>query len=190
MVFFEPRHIPNLITVMRILLVAPLLWFLFEGRYVEALILFLIAGLSDGVDGFLAKYYRWTSRLGGILDPIADKLLLVSMMLMLGWRGDLPMWLVVLIILRDVVIVSGAIAYHYLIEPLQARPLLISKLNTLFQLVLVLAVLFDKGMTALPSELLTLVLYSTAFTTLVSGIAYVWKWSQLAMIKKGHFHVE
>ena len=184
------RDIPNLITVARILMVAPLLWFVLEGSYSEALILFFIAGLSDGVDGFLAKHYGWTSRLGGILDPVADKLLLVSTALALAWRGDLPIWLVSLFILRDAIIVLGAVSYHYLIEPLEAAPLAISKLNTLFQLVLVLAVLIDRGVLSLPDNVLMLLIYISTLTTTASGIAYVWKWSRMAWRKGRHVHAE
>lgn len=188
--FLRPRDIPNLLTAVRIVLVAPLLWCVLEGRYPQALALFLVAGVTDGLDGFLAKYYGWTSWLGGILDPLADKLLLVTMVVALGVQGALPLWLVNLIILRDLVIVIGALAYHWLIEPFQARPLLVSKLNTLFQLILVLVVLFAKGAIPLPQELLNLLIYSTAFTTLVSGIAYVWRWGRLALRKRSRVHAE
>jgi len=154
------------------------------------LLLFIIAGFSDAVDGFLAKYFGWTSQLGGILDPLADKLLLVGIILTLGWRGDLPAWLVFLVILRDVVIVIGAVSYHYLVERFKATPLLISKINTLTQLTLVLAVIFAKGVMPLPAGLLTLLMYLTALTTLLSGIAYVWEWGQRTLRKGRKINVE
>jgi cardiolipin synthase len=93
----KPRDIPNLITGLRILLVAPFLWLLLEEHYGAALLLFVIAGISDALDGFLAKYYGWTSELGGLLDPIADKLLLMGAILALGWLNELPGWLVMLV---------------------------------------------------------------------------------------------
>lgn len=176
----KARHIPNLITGLRILLVAPFLWALLEERYSTALLLFVIAGVSDALDGFLAKYFGWTSELGGLLDPIADKLLLMGAILALGWLNELPGWLVALVILRDLLIVCGAISYHMLIERLEAAPLMISKLNTLLQLMLVCAVIVHYGMIPLPEILLTGLIALTAITTVWSGSAYVRQWSQRA----------
>jgi cardiolipin synthase len=184
------RHIPNLITGLRIVLVIPILWFILQGDYGGALLLFIIAGLSDGIDGLLAKQLGWTSQLGGILDPVADKLLLMGTIVMLGWQGVLPLWLAGLVVLRDVVIMGGAMAYHYLVESLEAKPLLVSKLNTLVQLVLVLAVLCDKGTIPLPEGLLRMLIYLAGFTTLLSGVAYVWEWGSRAVHKGTSGNVE
>jgi len=115
------------------------------------LLLFTVAGVSDALDGFLAKHYGWTSELGGLLDPLADKLLLIGAILALGWLRELPVWLVALVILRDVVIVTGAVGYHLMVERVQASPLLISKLNTLMQLTMVFVVIVHYGMMTLPS---------------------------------------
>ncbi|MBS1224087.1 MAG: CDP-alcohol phosphatidyltransferase [Proteobacteria bacterium] len=177
---FKPRDIPNLITGLRILLVAPFLWLLLEECYGAALALFVIAGVSDALDGFLAKYYGWTSELGGLLDPIADKLLLIGAILALGWLRELPGWLVALVIGRDLVIVGGAVAYHLRVERFHAAPLMISKLNTLVQLALVCAVIVHYGLTPLPGWLLTGAIGLTALTTVWSGAAYVWHWGRLA----------
>jgi cardiolipin synthase len=111
------RDIPNLITVGRILLVAPTTWALLQQHYRLALVLFLVAGISDGVDGFLAKHYNWSSRLGALLDPVADKALLVCSYAALTWTGLLPLWLFVLVILRDTVIVGGAMVAARLDRP-------------------------------------------------------------------------
>ena len=184
----RPRDIPNLITVLRLLLVAPMLWLLLQDDYPGALSLFVFAGISDLVDGFLAKTYGWTSELGGILDPLADKLLLVGTLLVLGWQGELPAWLVAMAIARDVIIVSMAVLYHYLIEPFKAEPLLISKLNTLLQLALVATVIFSKVM-ALPAVLVRVLIYATALTTLWSGGAYIWGWGRRAWLKGRRTHV-
>ncbi|CDH47606.1 CDP-alcohol phosphatidyltransferase family protein [Candidatus Contendibacter odensensis] len=172
--------IPNLITSLRILLVAPFLWLLLQERYGAALLLFVIAGISDALDGFLAKYYGWTSELGGLLDPIADKLLLMGAILALGWLDELPGWLVMLVILRDLMILGGAVAYHLLIERFQAAPLMISKLNTLIQLTLVCTIIIHYGLIALPAWLLIGLIYLTALTTLWSGAAYLWRWGSRA----------
>ncbi len=176
----KTRDIPNLITSLRILLVPPFLWLLLQERYGAALLLFTVAGVSDALDGFLAKHYGWTSELGGLLDPLADKLLLIGAILALGWLRELPVWLVALVILRDVVIVTGAVSYHLMVERVQASPLLISKLNTLMQLTMVFVVIVHYGMMTLPSWLLTGWIYVTALTTVWSGAAYVWQWGQRA----------
>ena len=134
----KPRDIPNVITILRIFLVIPVVWALLDGRYTLALWLFAVAGASDGLDGFLAKQFHWTSRLGAILDPLADKLLLVSTFVALGWQGLLPLWLVAVVLGRDVVIVAGAVAYHLLFGSFELHPTLISKVNTFCQILLVI----------------------------------------------------
>ena len=182
-VALKPENIPNLITSLRLFLALPIIWLVLQGHYGEALVLFLIAGFSDGVDGFLAKRYGWISYLGGVLDPLADKLLLMGTILALGWQGELPVWLVSIVVLRDAVIVIMAISYHYLIESFKAEPLAISKLNTLLQILLVLAVLSSKGVTPLPEILMDLLIYGTGLTTFWSGCAYVWEWGRRALRK-------
>lgn len=177
------RDLPNLITGLRILLVAPFLWFLFKEAYGPALLLFSLAGLSDALDGFLAKRYGWTSELGGLLDPLADKILLIGAILTLAWLGELPVWLAVLVVARDGIIVGGAVLYHLRIERFQAAPLLISKLNTLLQLLLTGAVILHYGLLPLPAWLLAGLLYLTALTTVWSGAVYVWRWGRLARQK-------
>ncbi len=176
----KTRNIPNLVTSLRIILVPPFLLVLLKEHYSIAFLLFVIAGVSDALDGFLAKHYGWTSELGGILDPIADKLLLVGAILVLGWLRDLPIWLVALAILRDLIIVTGAIGYHLIIERVQASPLFISKINTLVQLLLVCIAIVSHGLISLPPWLLKTQVYITALTTVWSGAAYVWQWSHQA----------
>ncbi|MCW8839927.1 MAG: CDP-alcohol phosphatidyltransferase family protein, partial [Gammaproteobacteria bacterium] len=132
----KPRHIPNLISVLRIMLVVPIMVLLARGEYLLVLMLFVVAGLSDSLDGYLARRFDWRSQLGALLDPLGDKFLLVGVYLVLGWNGLLPGWLVGLVILRDVVIVSGALAYRRLCGELTMEPTLISKANTLLQIVL------------------------------------------------------
>jgi len=169
-----------MITGLRLVLAVPVVWLLLEGRYLDSFLLFVIAGVSDLVDGFLARHFGWTSRLGSILDPLADKSLVVGTLLVLGWHGDVPLWLVSLAVGRDVMLIGLAVGYHYLIEPLKPEPLLSSKLNTLLQLTLVAAVLFSKAVLALPETMLALLIYGTGFTTLWSGCAYLWEWGQRA----------
>ena len=167
--------LPNIISIFRIFLVAPVMWLILEREFTAALIMFLVAGVSDGLDGYLAKRYGWTSRLGTILDPVADKLLLMGSYLMLWWIDMFPLWLVVAIVLRDIVIVSGALAYHVLIGHYEMAPTLISKVNTGTQIVLVLAVLSD-ALLPIGSTVLATLVYAVLVTTIVSGIDYVWTW--------------
>ncbi|HHH38836.1 MAG TPA: CDP-alcohol phosphatidyltransferase family protein [Sedimenticola sp.] len=174
------EDIPNLISVLRIFLSVPVVWMLFEQRFDIALMLFFIAGVSDGLDGFLAKHYGWQSRLGGLLDPLADKVLLVSSYLSLALLGLIPVWLMLLVILRDLVIVTGALVYNFRVRELDARPSPISKFNTLAQILLVLAVVVDRGLLALPPGLISGMVWLVAGTTLVSGVNYVWVWSRRA----------
>lgn len=173
------RDIPNLITILRVLLVAPLMWYLAAERYAAALAVALVAGVSDALDGFLAKRYGWESRIGGILDPIADKLLLVGSFVMLGLAGLIPLWLVALVLLRDLVIVTGAALFHALIARLEPEPSPISKTNTTFQILLVLAVLLQQLIAAFPAGIVTGLVLLTAATTLASGVHYVWAWGRL-----------
>ena len=180
----KPSDIPNIITVFRFLLVPPVVLLLLQDRFAAALFVFGIAGISDGLDGFLAKHYHWTSRIGALMDPLADKLLLLSSFVALGWLGLIPYWLVGLVILRDLVIVAGATAYHFRIERLDAEPRPASKLNTVAQIILVLAAMFSQGVQSLPALWMDVLLYSVLFTTLWSGLDYVWIWGRRAMRKQ------
>jgi cardiolipin synthase len=179
----KARDIPNLISFLRILLTLPIVWLLFEREFTYALMLFAVAGISDGVDGFLAKHYHWQSHLGGLLDPLADKALLMSSFLVLGGLGLIPIWLVILVIFRDLTIMGGALYYHYSVEEVDAEPTLISKLNTLLQIVLVLLVVTDAGPLPLPPLFLQVLIWATGLTTLTSGVAYVWIWTNKAHSK-------
>ncbi len=173
--------IPNIITVFRFLLVPPLVLLLLNHQYGVALVVFCVAGFSDALDGFLAKRYGWSSRMGALMDPLADKLLLVSSFVTLGWLGWIPLWLVVLVILRDVVIVAGAMVYHWCVENFKtADPTLLSKLNTFTQLLLVMAVMFSQSVQALPFLWIDILLYSVLATTIWSGLDYVWVWGRRA----------
>jgi cardiolipin synthase len=180
----KPRDIPNIITVFRFLLVLPVVVLMLNQRFGAALIVFGIAGFSDAIDGYLAKRYNWTSRLGGLLDPLADKLLMLSTFITLAWLGLIPLWLVSLVILRDLVIVSGAIVYHMRIEHLDAEPSLVSKLNTVTQILLVLAVMFTQAIQELPALWMDVLLYSVLATTIWSGLDYVWTWGRRAWQKR------
>jgi cardiolipin synthase len=141
-------------------------------------LLFFVAGLSDGLDGYLAKHNDWQSRLGSILDPLADKLLLVSSILALGWLSLIPLWLVIAVVARDIVIICGALAYHFLVGRYEMEPTWISKINTFFQIFLVLIVVFSNGFYQLPPLTHQTVSYIVLATTVGSGIDYVYTWSK------------
>ncbi|MBS0569339.1 MAG: CDP-alcohol phosphatidyltransferase family protein [Proteobacteria bacterium] len=180
------RHLPNALTVLRMALVVPLAWLIREMRYDEAVVVAAIAGLSDALDGFLAKHCGWQSWLGGVLDPIADKLMLVACFVTLGMVGAHPDWLTWLVVGRDAVIVAGAVAWHNLIGRIHAQPTRLSKLTTVVQITYVLAQLlhlsrwFD-----LPPRLLDGLIWLTAALTIISGLQYVAVWTRKALRVRG-----
>jgi cardiolipin synthase (CMP-forming) len=168
--------IPNLITLARILLVPILVWAIISGEMRLAFLLFLAAGISDAVDGFLAKRFGMATELGAYLDPLADKVLIVSIYVALGITAALPAWLVILVVSRDIMIV-GAILLSWLVDrPVAIKPLLVSKLNTAAQIVfatLVLAALAS-GVDAEP--FLTLTMALVVVLTLLSIGFYLREW--------------
>jgi cardiolipin synthase (CMP-forming) len=175
-----PRDIPNIISVLRMLLTIPVICLLLRRQYTAALILFALAGLSDGLDGYLAKHFGWQSRLGGLLDPLADKVLLMTCFLVLGAIGLIPLWLVAAALCRDLVIMGGALYYHFMVEDVQPAPSVVSKLNTLLQLLLVILVIADAGPWPLPEDLIQGLEWVLLGTILASGLSYVYVWSRKA----------
>lgn len=174
------RHIPNIISIIRIFLVVPVVVLILRDDYVTALVLFVIAGVSDGIDGFLAKRFQWQSRLGSILDPIADKLLIVSSYAAVAWVGLIPLWLWLTILLRDLIIVCGGLAYHFMIGKFEMAPSLISKFNTVMQIVLLMAVL-SVQLTQIPDWFLRGLIFITLVTVIFSGLDYVSVWGRKAI---------
>ena len=174
------RWLPNAISIARIIMVVPILLFIVDEKYGTALILFFIAGISDGVDGYLAKTFDWHTRIGALLDPIADKLLVGGTFVTMFLTGLVPVWLAALVLLRDVVIIGGATAYNYFVRPVEGEPTRISKLNTALQLVFIVFVLSHEGY-GWPDEIAITVIGAGVLVTLVvSGIDYVCSWTQRA----------
>jgi cardiolipin synthase len=171
------RHLPNALTALRMLLVVPLAWWIRDGDYERALLVAACAGATDALDGLLAKRYGWQSWLGGVLDPIADKLMLLACFLSLGIVGAHPVWLVWLVVGRDVVIVAGAVAYHHLIGRLNAEPTPISKFTTFVQIVYVLAQLLHLSAWFDFPLLTSALMWGTVVVTVLSGVQYVVVWS-------------
>ncbi|MBI5451654.1 MAG: CDP-alcohol phosphatidyltransferase family protein [Gammaproteobacteria bacterium] len=178
------RDIPNLITLLRIAIVPSVCVAILQQSYGLALLLFGLAGISDALDGYIAKRFDLITRLGSILDPLADKLLLVSTFVTLAWMALLPTWLVAVVVGRDVLIVCGALAYHTLIARYEMEPTLVSKANTLFQIVLGLAVVVDAWRYPLPDDLLHGLTYMVFAVTLLSGADYVYSWGTRAVAER------
>ena len=176
--------LPNLITLGRLLLVPVAIWLVLTGEITAAFWIFIAAGLSDAVDGFIAKHFDQRSRLGALLDPVADKALLVSMYVTLGLARHLPVWLVILVVFRDVLIIGGFLLVSALGHPMAWEPLLVSKLNTAAQIALVGVVLAQLGLglsdfrTILPFGLDALLTYLVAATTVISGAGYLVRWTR------------
>ena len=175
------RWIPNAICLVRIALVPPVVLSLLEQRYDLALLLFVIAGGSDGLDGFLAKRYGWQTRLGSLLDPIADKTLVSGTFITLGWLGLVPFGVVAVIVGRDLIIVLGAIAWQLLVAPVQGLPSLISKLNTACQLLFVVCAIASAAYDWPSAAVLTVLGAACIFTAIISGLNYVLTWSAMAI---------
>jgi cardiolipin synthase len=174
------RWVPNAICILRIVLVAPLVAAMLTEQFQLALLLLVVAGFSDALDGYLAKTFDWRTRLGGLLDPAADKLLIVSLFLTLTYLDRVPLTLAVVVVLRDVVIVLGAVAYQLLIEPLRAEPAAISKLNTACQLAFLFFTLTQAAYAWPPQVSLLLLGAAVVFTSVTSGLNYVLRWSKRA----------
>ena len=176
----KASHIPNIICLVRIILVAPIVMTLLKHQYGFALLLIFIAGFSDGLDGFLAKQCSWRTRLGGILDPLADKLLMVAVFITLTYIGLAPMWLAAVVIGRDLIVISGAVTYNFLIGSVRPDPSLISKLNTGCQLLYMLLVIAEQAFGWPLSIGILLIGAAVLLTSVVSGLDYVLRWSAKA----------
>jgi cardiolipin synthase (CMP-forming) len=167
--------LPNLITLARLLSVPVAVWLILNQHFATAFWLFVIAGISDAVDGFIAKRFRAKSELGAYMDPLADKALLVSVFVTLGYEGVVESWLVILIVFRDLLIIGGALLYATMTRALRMQPLLISKLNTALQILLAAALLAKAGY-AIGDGFTEALVHVVAATTILSGAAYVVKW--------------
>lgn len=169
-------QLPNLITISRLALTPAFVLIMNNEDYGLALVVFAVAGLSDGVDGFVAKRFHYESRLGAILDPAADKILLVSAYVMLTVLGHLPVWLVIVVAFRDLLIVGGYLVYTSMYGPVQMRPSGLSKINTFMQIALVVAVLLEQAIGAAYPMLIQALVYAVLGTTVASGGHYLWTW--------------
>lgn len=168
--------IPNIITMFRIATVPVLIILLHDYQYGWAFLVFLVSGISDGLDGFIAKRFNMSSELGAILDPLADKALIFSSYLMLMILGDVPFWLFLTVIFRDLLILVGSLIYVAFNGQVKMAPSYLSKLNTFTQIFLVVTILAQKTFGLDYPGFTEFLIYATFVTTILSGVHYVWVW--------------
>jgi cardiolipin synthase (CMP-forming) len=169
-------NIPNLITLGRIILVPVVVWAITSGEMRAAFLLFLAAGISDAVDGFIAKRFHMRSELGAYIDPLADKALIVSIYVALGISGGLPISLVILVVSRDIMIISGFMLAWLVGRPMPVKPLPVSKANTVAQIFLATLVLAEKGFAFAVPPLSIAAIIVVAILTLLSIAFYLAEW--------------
>ena len=172
-------NLPNLITLARLLAVPLAVWLILDGRYALAFWVFVGAGISDALDGYIAKRFDSRTRLGALLDPVADKALLAGVYVTLGIAGQLPNWLVILVVFRDVLIIGGFVLIQSTAAPKQFDPLYISKLNTLVQITLICFVLARLGLGAADGPATEFLVALAALTTVLSGLSYLVRWARI-----------
>jgi cardiolipin synthase len=168
--------IPNIITLGRILLVPIIVWAIASNQMEIAFAIFVVAGVSDAVDGFLAKRFNMSSELGALLDPLADKALLVSIYVALGIWGAVPRWIVILVVSRDIMIVGAVIVSWVFGKPIPMKPLMVSKLNTFAQVAFAALVLAALGFGFKPSPYEVILMVIVAVLTLLSVSFYLVEW--------------
>ncbi len=169
-------NVPNFITLGRVLSVPVVFWLLLTGQAKAAFLIFVAAGISDAVDGYLAKRFDSRTELGAYLDPLADKLLIVSIYIALGVRGEIPLWLVIAVVSRDFLILSGVMLAWLMNHPMTIKPLAVSKANTAAQLILASTVLCDNAFGLELVNVRTVLVWIAGILTLMSAGAYLRDW--------------
>ena len=152
------------------------IWLLLSERTQAAFLLFVLAGVTDAIDGFLAKRFGWTTELGAYLDPLADKVLVVCIFACLGVLGHLPLWLVIAVISRDVLIIAAVVLSWLLDNPVRIRPFIISKANTAAQIILAAVVMADVGFDLGLEQVRVVLVWLTAALTVLSLASYLRAW--------------
>lgn len=168
--------IPNIITILRFILVPGVVYALLSGELGWAFAGFIVAGISDGVDGFIARQFDQRSELGAYLDPIADKLLLVSVFVVLGHMSELPLWLVIAVVSRDALIVGAVLLSYVMGNPVIVKPLFVSKANTTVQIVLAALVLGELSFASAIGHLRDALILLAGLLTVASAAAYLVAW--------------
>lgn len=173
-------NLPNLISLARLVAVPLIVWLILREEWLAAFWLFVAAGVSDAVDGFIAKKFGSSTVLGSFLDPLADKALIVAIYVTLGYKGHLVVWLVIMVVFRDLLIIGGALVFQAITRTLEMAPLMISKVNTVAQIVLAAVILGTDGFAVDVGVFRDLLIYLVAITTFASGAAYVVTWTRMA----------
>lgn len=170
--------VPNFLSFARLLSVPLVIWLITDHRMTAAFWLFVCAGVTDAIDGFLAKRFNAKTELGSYLDPLADKALLVGVYVTLGWTGHIPVWLVILVAFRDLTIVGGALLEQTITHSFKSEPMMVSKVNTALQISLAALVLARLGLGFDDMGLTGVLVLATAITTVMSGLAYLVNWTR------------
>jgi cardiolipin synthase len=171
-------NLANLITLGRLLAVPLVVWLILAGDIETTLWVFIAAGVSDAIDGYVAKHFNQRTELGALLDPIADKALIVSLFVTLGLAGHIPTWLVILVVFRDLLIVGGFLLSTAISQPMPWQPLMVSKINTTLQLVLLAAVLAQFAFAFDDRGTIQALIYLVGATTVLSGTFYLIRWGR------------
>lgn len=171
---------PNLITAVRLVFVPLLMYLLLAEHYRGAVAVFLAAGVSDALDGYLARRLKQQTRLGALLDPVADKLIILTAVVLLAWQGLLPLWLAAAVVLRDLVIVAGAMAYRFRAGSLEMAPTWLGKANTVLEFAALALIMAVGGHLTSGGLWLDTLLIAVFVTTVASGLQYVWIWTRKA----------
>lgn len=169
-------YLPNIITLFRIAMAPVLILLLKDEGYLAGLLVFVFAGLSDGLDGFIAKRFDCQTHLGAVLDPLADKLLLISSYVMLTVLHQIPFWLLLTVAFRDLLIIGGYLVYVSLHGPVQMHPSYLSKFNTVMQISLVVVILAGRAFSVTLHPYTAVLIYIVFVTTVASGGHYLWQW--------------
>ncbi len=183
----RPEYIPNIITILRLILVGPIVIGLLTRHNHLAFWLFVVAGLTDAIDGYLARRFKWISRWGAMVDPLADKFLMVTTFLTLGYLSIFPLWLLSMFVIRELVIVVGGVIYHFWIGVYDFVPTRISKLNTCLQIILIISLMFNLSYALIPTTWLFILMIITFLTSLLSLADYVFVWGRRAWLHTKRF---
>ncbi len=175
-------YLPNAITIGRIFAMIPLVWLMLEKNYEVAFYVAMASAFSDLLDGFLAKTFGWETWLGGVLDPIADKFMMLCCFMVFAVQNIIPNWLLILVLARDIIIITGATIYHFsIVKVKKAKPSLLSKFNTVLQLLLIVVFLAHYSLYQFEPVVLNTLIYLVTFFTVASGIHYVYYWGRKAV---------
>lgn len=169
----DVMNAPNILSLLRLALAPFVVWLLFQGRMQEALLWLVVAALTDGVDGYLARRFGWQSEIGAFLDAFADKLLLIGTYAALGFRGELPAWLVAVVVTRDALIMGSVALQSWLTGRVRVRPLMAGKVNTAAQVLLAILVIADEALGLGLEPLRGVLVYAIAATAVYSAWAYL-----------------